>query len=85
MYKKIQNKQAERTAFNQPFGFKINPQNRRVIKASTTSWNAIEEMYASLFSSHIGPAAKPLRMAMSSLMIQKKYDISNKYLEIMLL
>ena len=43
MYKKIQNKQAELTDFNQPFGFKINPLNRWVIKTSTIPWDAIEE------------------------------------------
>ena len=61
MYKKIQNRQAELTDFNQPLGFKINPLNRWVIKASTIPWDAIEERYASLFPSHTGPAAKPLR------------------------
>ena len=35
MYKKIQNRQAELTDFNQPLGFKINPLNRWVIKASS--------------------------------------------------
>jgi hypothetical protein len=64
MYKKIQNRQAELTDFNQPLGFKINPLNRWVIKASTIPWDAIEERYASLFPSHTGPAAKPLRKAL---------------------
>ena len=76
MYKKIQNRQAELTDFNQPLGFKINPLNRWVIKASTIPWDAIEERYASLFPSHTGPAAKPLRMALGSLLIQKKYGLS---------
>ena len=80
MYKKIQNRQAELTDFNQPLGFKINPLNRWVIKASTIPWDAIEERYASLFPSHTGPAAKPLRMALGSLLIQKKYGLSNREL-----
>ena len=80
MYKKIQNRQAELTDFNQPLGFKINPLNRWVIKASTIHWDAIEERYSSLFPSHTGPAAKPLRMALGSLLIQKKYDLSDREL-----
>ena len=64
MYKKIQNRQADPTDFNQPLGFKINPLNRWVIKPSTIPWDAIEERHASLFPSHTGPAAKPLRMAL---------------------
>ena len=80
MYKKIQNRQAELTDFNQPLGFKINPLNRWVIKASTIPWDAIEERYASLFPSHTGPAAKPLRMALGSLLIQKKYGLSDREL-----
>ena len=73
MYKKIQNRQAELTDFNYLLDFKINSLNRWVIKASTIPWNATEERYASLFPSHTGPAAKPLRMALGSLLIQKKY------------
>jgi len=64
MYKKIQNRQAELTDFNQPLGFKIDSLNRWVVKASTIPWDAIEERYASLFPSHTGPAAKPLRKAL---------------------
>ena len=80
MYKKIHNREAELTDFNQPLGFKINPLNRWVIKASTIPWDAIEERYASLFPSHTGPAAKPLRMALGSLLIQKKYGLSDREL-----
>ena len=69
MYKKNQNGQAELTDFNKPLGFKINPSNRWFNKASTIPWDAIEERYASLFPSHTGPVAKPLRMALGFLMI----------------
>jgi len=80
MYKKIQNKQAKLTDFNQPLCFKINPLNRWVIKASTIPRDAIEERYASLYTSHTGLIAKPLRMALGSLLIQKKYGLSDREL-----
>ena len=55
--------------FNQPLGFEMNPENRWVKKAVTIPWDAIEEKYAELFLSKTGMPAKPLRMALCSLMI----------------
>ena len=40
---------------------------------ATIPWEAIEEKYAELFPSDTGMPAKPLRMALGSLMIQKQY------------
>lgn len=69
MYKKIQNRQFGLKDFNQPIGLEMNPNNRWVVKASNIPWDEIEEKYASLFESHTGNVAKPLRMALGSLII----------------
>lgn len=41
-------------------------------------WDDIEDKYASLFSSKTGMPAKPLRMALGSLMIQKQCGYSDR-------
>ncbi|MBQ6409553.1 MAG: hypothetical protein IJJ64_16165 [Butyrivibrio sp.] len=43
-------------------------------------WDAIEEEYADLFSSSCGMPAKLLRIALGALLIQKKYDYSDRAL-----
>jgi hypothetical protein len=43
-------------------------------------WSRIEDKYATLFESTSGTVAKPLRMALGSLMIQKEYDFSDRAL-----
>lgn len=52
-------------------GLEMNPENRWVKKAATIPWDAIENKYANLFSSKTSMPAKPLRMVLGSLMIQK--------------
>ena len=49
-------------------------------KAATIPWWDIEERYAALFPSDTGMPAKPLQTALGSLMIQKKYDYSDREL-----
>ena len=71
MYKKERNRQFGLTDFNQPIGLKMNPENRWIRKAELIPWEEIEDRYANLFPSHTGMPAKPLRMALGSLMIQK--------------
>ena len=80
MYKKDHNRQSCLTDFNQPIGLKMDPDNRWVKKAETIPWDQIEEKYAELFPSSTGMPAKPLRMALGSLLIQKKYDCSDREL-----
>ena len=80
MYKKKRNHQFSFTDFNQPLGFKMNPDNRWVRKAELIPWDEIEEKYAALFPSKTGMPAKPLRMALGSLLIQKQYDYSDREL-----
>ena len=80
MYKSDRNHQFTLSDFNQPVGLKMNPENRWVKKAATIPWWDIEERYAALFPSDTGMPAKPLQTAMGSLMIQKKYDYSDREL-----
>ena len=80
MYKFERYRQLGMADFNQPVGLKMNLENRWVKKAATIPWEAIEEKYAGLFPSKTGMPAKPLRMALGSLMIQKQYGYSDREL-----
>ena len=80
MYRKNQYRQFSITDFNQSIGLKMNPENRWVKKASAIPWEAIEEKYAKLFPSKTGMPAKPLRMALGSLLIQKQLGFSDREL-----
>ena len=66
--------------FNQPVGLKMNPENRWVKKADLIPWDDIEKRYAKLFPSGTGHPAKPLRMALGSLIIQKQFGYSDREL-----
>ena len=80
MYIKNQHRQARFEDFNQPIGLKMNPENRWVKKAALIPWDEIEEKYSKLFPSSTGNPAKPLRMALGSLLIQKQYGYSDREL-----
>ena len=80
MYKKNKNHQIAFTDFNQPLGMQMNPKNRWVIKATTIPWDKIEDKYAGLFPSDTGNVAKPLRMALGSLLIQQQLHFSDEEL-----
>ena len=80
MYKFERNHQYRLSDFNQPAGFKMNPENRWVKKAAAIPWYEIEEKYAALFPSKTGMPAKPLQVALGSLIIQKQYDYSDREL-----
>lgn len=80
MYKFERYRQLGLANFNQPVGLKMNLENRWVKKAETIPWGAIEEKYAKLFPSKTGMPAKPLRMALGSLLIQKQLGFSDREL-----
>ena len=71
MYQFDKEPQISFTDFNQPLGLKMNEENRWIKKAERIPWESIEEEYAKLFPSKTGMPAKPLRMALGSLLIQK--------------
>ena len=80
MYKFNRNSQITFSDFNQPLGMKMNANNRWVKKAEMIPWDKIEGKYAELFPSKTGMPAKPLRMALGSLLIQKQYGYSDEEL-----
>lgn len=80
MYRKDRHHQFSLSDFNQPIGLKMNPENRWVKKADLIPWDEIEDRYASLFPSKTGMPAKPLRLALGSLIIQKQYSYSDREL-----
>ena len=80
MYKFERYRQLGLADFNQPAGLKMDPENRWIRKAAAIPWETIEEKYAELFPSDTGMPAKPLRMALGSLMIQKQYGYSDREL-----
>ena len=79
MYR-FEEKQLSFTDFNQPQGLQMNPENRWIKKAEMIPWDTIEKEYAKLFPSRTGMPAKPLRMALGSLLIQEQYHYSDEEL-----
>lgn len=80
VYKKDRHRQLGLADFNQPIGLKMNLENRWIKKAEAIPWEEIEDRYAELFPSKTGMPAKPLRMALGSLIIQKQYGYSDREL-----
>ena len=80
MYKFKKDNQISFTDFNQPLGLQMNPDNRWVKKAEMIPWETIEAEYAKLFPSRTGMPAKPLRIALGSLLIQKQYHYPDEEL-----
>lgn len=58
----------------------MNPDSRWGRKAEVIPWNDIEDRYTELFPSQTGIPAKPLRMTLESLIIQKQYGYSDREL-----
>ena len=79
MYR-FEERQISFTDFNQPQGLQMNPENRWIKKAEMIPWDTIEKEYAKLFPSKTGMPAKPLRMALGSLLIQKQYHYPDEEL-----
>lgn len=66
--------------FNQPLGMHMNPENRWIRLAELIPWDEYEEKYASRFKSDTGNVAKPCRMALGALIIQKRLGFSDREL-----
>lgn len=80
MYKAKDHSQFSFLDFNQPLGLHMNPNNRWVRLAEIIPWDEYEQKYAELFRSTTGNVAKPFRMALGSLIIQKKLGFSDREL-----
>ena len=75
MYKKPDPQMNFIDDFYLPFGGFLRSDNRWVILARNIPWEAIESKYASLFSD-VGQPAKPIRMAVGSLIIKERLQLS---------
>ena len=80
MYKCTDNTQSNFLSFNQPIGLHMNPENRWVKMADAITWEIFEKKYSRLFKGKNGRVAKPLRLALGSLIIQTKYQYSDREL-----
>lgn len=80
MYKPADKTQTSFLDFNQPLGLHMNPNNRWVQMADKIPWHIFEDKYAALFTSDTGNAAKPVQMALGSLIIQQKFRFPDREL-----
>lgn len=80
MYKNIQEHQISFFDFNQSCGMQLDPNNEWIILADNINWSGMEEKYASMFPSSTGRPAKPFRMALGALIIQKRKKLSDRAL-----
>ena len=80
MYKPVDKLQHSFLDFNQPMGLHMNPNNRWVKMADSIPWDEFEIKYAGLFPSLTGNVAKPLRMALGALIIQQRFQFSDREL-----
>ena len=80
MYKPIAKLHHSFLDFNQPLGLHMNPDNRWIKLADRIPWDTFEAKYAELFPSDTGNVAKPLRMALGALIIQTKFQYSDREL-----
>lgn len=80
MYKPIDKLQHSFLDFNQPLGLHMNPDNRWIKMADRIPWDEFEIKYARLFPSDTCNVAKPLRKALGVLIIQTKFQFSDREL-----
>lgn len=80
MYKPFNKSQFSFFDFNQPMGLHMNPNNRWIKMADSVPWDVFEEKYSRLFKTNTGNVAKPVRMALGALIIQTKFQYSDREL-----
>lgn len=80
MYKNTEEHQISFFDFNQSCGLQLDRNNEWVVLADRIDWLSMEKKYASMFPSTTGRPAKPLRMALGSLIIQKRKGLSDRAL-----
>ncbi len=66
--------------FNQSCGMQLDTSNEWVILADRIDWDTWEKKYAEFFPSEKGNPAKPLRMALGALLVQKQKGLSDRKL-----
>ena len=80
MYKSSDKSQSSFLDFNQPIGLHMNPNNRWIKMADSIPWDVFEKKYKRLFKVKTGNVAKPLRTALGALIIQTKFQYSDREL-----
>ena len=80
MYKTVTSRQITFFDFNQFEGMELDPENEWIQLADRINWAELEVEYAKMFPSHTGCPAKPLRMALGSLIVQKRKKLSDRAL-----
>ncbi len=80
MYKSDNKLQSSFLDFNQPMGLHMNPENRWIKMADMIPWDVFEKKYKHLFQSKTRNVAKPLRMALGTLIIQTRFQYSDREL-----
>ena len=80
MYKKQKTYQVSFFDFNQAYGLQLDKNNEWIHLSTRIDWDRLEEDYAKNFPSHTGRPAKPLRMALGALIIQKRMNLSDRAL-----
>ena len=80
MYKSSDKSQPSFLDFNQPMGLHMNPDNRWIKMADSIPWEVFEKKYKRLFQGKTGNVAKPLRTALGALIIQTKFQYSDREL-----
>ena len=80
MYKTSEERQLTFDGFNQSCGMKLNPKDEYVVLADMIDWAAVEAEYSALFKSRRGRPAASARMALGSLIIQKRANLSDRRL-----
>ena len=80
MYKPFNKSQFSFFDFNQPMGLHMNPNNRWIKMADSVPWDVFEKKYSCLFKTNTGNVAKPVRMALRALIIQTKFQYSDREL-----
>lgn len=64
--------------FTMPFYGELEPDNRWVILANEIPWDEYESIYAEQLCEDMGAPAKPFRMALGTLIIQKKFGLTDR-------
>jgi transposase, IS5 family len=78
VYRKQQREQRESEDFHLAFGGRLRSDNRWVRLAKMIPWDQIEARYAEKFRSRTGPPALIARIAVGSLIIKEKLQLSDE-------
>jgi hypothetical protein len=79
MYVK-RDKQISLYDFGEKAGMQLNPENRWVKMSELIDWDAVEEEHIHKYSLENGAAAKPIRLAIGSMIIQRIEDLTDEKL-----